>query len=98
MNNSLNAAEQPNTPWLLLDHKTARPIAEELSSKKDPETVKNFLSRHLDPEKKTFVVADLYSSNRQIFEDFFGENLIFQYLSSASKQVYSKWFLKKIPL
>ncbi len=63
----------------LLDHITTRPIAEELSNKKDPETIKNFLSRHLNPEKKTFVVADLYSSNRQVFEEFFGENLIFQY-------------------
>ncbi len=63
----------------LLDHKSARPIAEELSSKKDPETIKNFLSRHLNPKQKTLVVADLYSSNRQVFEEFFGENLIFQY-------------------
>ncbi|WP_337971949.1 ISNCY family transposase [Methanobacterium petrolearium] len=63
----------------LLDHETARSIAEELSSKKDPKTIKNFLSRHLNPEQKTFVVADLYSSNRQVFEEFFGENLIFQY-------------------
>ncbi len=48
-------------------------IAEELHNKKDPETIKEFLGRYLNPRKKTFVVTDLYSSYPEVFEEFFGE-------------------------
>lgn len=82
----------------LLDHDTGRPIAEELSDKKDPETVKKFLSRHLDSEQKIFVVADLYSSNRQVFEEFFGENLIFQYCLLHLNKLIVKDFPKNTTL
>lgn len=51
-------------------------IAEELHNKKDPQTIKEFLGRHLNPHKKTFVVTDLYPTYPQVFEEFFGENLV----------------------
>lgn len=62
----------------LLDGVTGRVIAEELLNKKDPGTIKAFLGRHLDPNKPTFVVTDLYPSYPEVFEEFFGENLIHQ--------------------
>ncbi len=60
----------------LLDSVTGRVIAEELLNKKDPDTIKEFLGRHLDPDKLTFIVTDLYPSYPEVFEEFFGENLI----------------------
>jgi len=54
------------------------PIADELYNKKDHETIKNFLANHLDPNKRTFVVTDIYSSYSGVLEDFFGENIIHQ--------------------
>lgn len=48
-------------------------VGEELHNKKDPETIKEFLGRYLNPHKKTFVVTDLYSSYPEVFEEFFGE-------------------------
>ena len=62
----------------LLDGFTGQPIAEELYDGKDPETIKAFIAKHLDPTKHTFVVTDLYPSYPGIFEEFFGENLIHQ--------------------
>ena len=62
----------------LLDGVTHQPIADELHDKKDPETIRAFLARHLDPNKRTFVVTDLYSSYPGVFREFFGENLIHQ--------------------
>lgn len=62
----------------LLDGVTGRVIAEELLDKKDPETIKEFLGRYLDPDQPTFVVTDLYPSYPDAFEEFFGENLIHQ--------------------
>ena len=62
----------------LLDSVTGKVIAEELHSKKDPETIKGFLERHLDPDKLTFVVTDLYPSYPEVFHGFFGDNLILQ--------------------
>ncbi|GBE53977.1 transposase IS66 family protein [archaeon BMS3Bbin15] len=53
-------------------------IAEELHRKKDTETIKAFLERHLNPSKPTFVVTDLYPSYPEVFNEFFGENLIHQ--------------------
>lgn len=46
--------------------------------KKIPETFRTFLAKHLDPNKRTFVVTDLYSSYPGVFREFFGENLIHQ--------------------
>jgi len=62
----------------LLDGVTGRVIAEELLNKKDPDTIKEFLERHLDPGKLTFIVTDLYPSYPEVFEEFLGENLIHQ--------------------
>jgi len=45
----------------LLDGVTRWPIAEELHDKKDPETIKTFLNKYLNPDNKTFVITDLYS-------------------------------------
>jgi len=44
----------------LRDSVSGMPIADELYNKKDPETLKNFLEKHLDPDKITFVITDLY--------------------------------------
>jgi len=63
----------------LLDSVSGLPIADELYNKKDPETIKNFLKKHLDPNKITFVITDLYPSYSSVLEDFFGENLIHQF-------------------
>ena len=63
----------------LLDGVTGQPIAEELYNSKDPATIMAFLVKYLDPNKRTFVVTDLYPSYPGIFEEFFGENLIHQY-------------------
>jgi hypothetical protein len=62
----------------LLDGVTSQPIAEELHEGKDPETVKAFLTKYLDPTKRTFVVTDLYPSYPGILEEFFGDNVIHQ--------------------
>jgi hypothetical protein len=58
---------------------TGQPIAEELYDSKDPATIMAFLVKYLDPNKRTFVVTDLYPSYPGVFEEFFGENLIHQY-------------------
>jgi len=55
----------------LLEGVTKRPIAEELNNKKDPDTIKNFLTKYLDPDKKIFVVTGLYSSYPGVSNDFF---------------------------
>jgi len=63
----------------LLDGVTGQPIAEELHDSKDPATITAFLTKYLDPSKRTFVVTDLYSSYPKVLKEFFGENLIHQY-------------------
>jgi len=63
----------------LLDGVTGQPIGEELYDSKDPETITAFLAKYLDPNKRTFVVTDLYASYPGVFMEFFGENLIHQY-------------------
>ena len=63
----------------LLDGVTGQPIAEELHDSKDPATITAFLTTYLDPNKRTFVVTDLYPSYPGVFREFFGENLIHQY-------------------
>jgi hypothetical protein len=63
----------------LLDGVTGQPIAEELHDSKDPATITAFLTKYLDPSKRTFVVTDLYPSYPGVFTEFFGENLIHQY-------------------
>ena len=63
--------------FTLLDN-SRRVIAEELHSKKDTETIKTFLERHLNPSKPTFIVTDLYSSYPGVFEEFLGDNLVHQ--------------------
>jgi hypothetical protein len=63
----------------LLDSVTGQPIAEELHDSKNPATITAFLTKYLDPSKRTFVVTDLYPSYPGVFMEFFGENLIHQY-------------------
>ncbi|MGB7002174.1 MAG: transposase [Halobacteriota archaeon] len=63
----------------LLDSVTGQPIAEELHNGKNPATITAFLTKYLDPSKRTFVVTDLYPSYPWVFKEFFGENLIHQY-------------------
>ncbi|KAF5428917.1 hypothetical protein C5S39_10165 [Candidatus Methanophagaceae archaeon] len=63
----------------LLDSVTGQPIAEELHDSKNPATITAFLTKYLDPSKRTYVVTDLDSSYPRVFKEFFGENLIHQY-------------------
>jgi len=63
----------------LLNSVTGQPIAEELHDSKNPATITAFLTKYLDPSKRTFVVTDLYPSYPGVFKEFFGENLIHQY-------------------
>jgi len=63
----------------LLDSVSGLPIADELYSKKDPETIKNFLANHLDINKRTFVITDFYLSYFGALEDFFGENIVHKF-------------------
>ena len=63
----------------LLDSVTGQPIAEELHNSKNSATITAFLTKYLDPSKRTFVVTDLDSSYPKVFKKFFGENLIHQY-------------------
>jgi len=45
---------------------------------------------HLDPNKRTFVVTDLYSSYSGVLEDFFGENIVHQFcLLHLNKRIAS---------
>jgi len=55
----------------LLNGSTKEPIADELSESKSPETIKAFLSRHLDPTQTVFIVTDFYKSYPAVFENFF---------------------------
>jgi len=79
----------------LLDGVTGKVIAEELLNKKDPGTIKAFLGRHLDPNKPTFVVTDLYPSYPRVFEEFFGENLIHQFCLLHLNKLIVQDFTKK---
>jgi hypothetical protein len=63
----------------LLDSVTGQPIAEELHDSKNPATITAFLTKYLDPSKRTFVVTDLDPRYPGVFKEFFGENLIHQY-------------------
>jgi len=63
----------------ILDSISGMPIADELYNKKDPETIKAFLAKHLNPNQITFVITDLYPSYPAVLEDFFGKNLIHQF-------------------
>jgi len=78
MNNTPNRAETKKYRLTFLDSVTGRPIADELFDKKDPETIKAFLAKYLNPDKKTFVVTDLYPSYPDVLKEFFGDNLIHQ--------------------
>jgi len=62
----------------LLGSVSSLPIADELYNKKDPETIKNFLVRHLDTNKRTFVVTGIYPGYSGVLEDFFCENIVHQ--------------------
>ena len=63
----------------ILDAITKRPLADELFDKKDPETIKQFLSVNFDTSKPIFIVTDFYSSYPSILKEVFGDNLIHQY-------------------
>jgi len=60
----------------LPDSVTGRPTADELFNKKDPETIKVFLARYLNPDKRTFVVTGLYPSYPDVLQEFFGNKLV----------------------
>lgn len=63
----------------LLDGSTGRPIADELYDDKCSKTIRNFLAKHLDPNKPIFLVTDLAPSYAHLFKEFFGENLTHQH-------------------
>jgi len=63
----------------ILDAETKRPLADELFDKKDPETIKRFLTANFDTTKPIFIVTDFYSSYPSILKEVFGDNLIHQY-------------------
>jgi len=44
--------------------------SDELFDKKGPETIKVFLAKYLIPDKKTFVVTDLYPSYSGVLQEF----------------------------
>jgi len=69
----------PRSTVTLLDGISTKVIAEELLNKKDPNTIKAFLGRHINPNKLTFVVTDLYPSSPDVFMEFFSENIIHQF-------------------
>jgi len=62
-----------------LESISGRPIADELCDTKNPESIKAFLAKYLNPEKPIFVITDLYSSYPGVFKDFFGKNVIHQF-------------------
>jgi len=70
----LNAEIPPDTPRLCYWSTGS----DELFDKKDPETIKVFLVRYLNPDKRTFVVTDLFSSYPDVLHEFFGDKLIHQ--------------------
>ena len=57
---------------------TGQPIADDLYDRKDSTTIKEFLEKHLDPNKQIFVVTDIANGYPSIFKDFFGKNVIHQ--------------------
>ncbi len=63
----------------LLDPKTQRPLADELFDDKSPETIKNFLNKHLDTSEPVFIVTDFDKRYPDILKDVFGEKLVHQY-------------------
>jgi hypothetical protein len=79
----------------MLDGATGRPIAEELSDSKDPETIEAFLATYLDPTKRTFIVTDLYPSYPGVFEEFFGDHLIHQFCLLHLNRLIVEDFPKK---
>ncbi|GCC10032.1 hypothetical protein IPdc08_00050 [archaeon] len=80
---------------LTLLNGSGRVIAEELLNKKDPNTIKAFLGRHLNPNKLTFAVTDLYPSYPDVFMEFFGENLIHQFCLLHLNKLIVQDFPKK---
>ncbi|MEA3325355.1 MAG: hypothetical protein U9Q37_09540 [Euryarchaeota archaeon] len=62
----------------LLDGVTCRPIADELYDSKDSETIKAFFAKHLDPNRRIFIVTDLASGYPGILYDIFGDNVTHQ--------------------
>jgi len=44
------------------------------------------------------VVTDIYSSYSGVLEDFFGENIVHQFLPSAPEQAHSQRFIQKTHL
>jgi len=81
----------------LLDSVSSLPLADELYSKKDHETIENFLAGHLDPDKITFVITDLYPGYSGVLEDFFGENIVHQYCLLHLNKRIANVFPKKPP-
>jgi len=76
----------------ILDNFTAQPIADELHNKKDPETIKEFLERHLNPNEVIFVVTDLYSSYSSVLEEFFGDKVLHQWcLLHLNKRIVNEF-------
>jgi hypothetical protein len=55
----------------LMNGSTNEPIADELFDSKSPETITDFLTRHLDPTQPVFIISDFYRSYPAVFEEFF---------------------------
>jgi len=55
----------------MMNGSTNEPFADELLDSKRPETIFNFLSRHLDPTQPVFIVTDFYKSYPAVFVRFF---------------------------
>jgi len=78
----------------LLDHTTGRPIAEELYNKKDPDTIKKFLKKHLDPNKINFCNHRPLSQLFKCFRGFFRRESDSPVLPFASEQAHSQQLLQ----
>lgn len=63
----------------ILDAKTKQPLADELFDKKDPETIKQFLTSKLDTSNPIFIVTDFGKSYPPILKEVFGDHLLHQY-------------------
>jgi pyruvate dehydrogenase complex dehydrogenase (E1) component len=49
-----------------------------LIDRKDSETIKEFLGKHLDSSKPTFIITDIAKGYPSLFKEFFGKNLVHQ--------------------
>ena len=81
----------------LLDDKSNRPIADEIHSQMDRDTIKKFIAiaMNLDPEESIFIVTDHLQIYQGILEEIFGSNLIHQLCLTHLSMLIVKEFPKK---